>query len=417
MFSLQRSFSVRPAALSSGHPYALNSSAPSCDIPFLEYRGVGPPQPTFGEPGDVYVDLTPGMYALYWRDRDHALGTRPGQWERWTALLLDKIPLHRYLIPHPWARSSQSSDVFLWVDPNGITWTSKDNLCASRVLMVQRNVGTPAPGRATSTEALVSDVLHKMLEVENTRRRSQNPDGDNRRSAGITQPPPDASHRPSSRPFFHPSGRSTPASIRTPMGGAGPSHRRLDHPNSPPPPAFAGPSRALSPIYSSPSSPVSTSRGSGPSSSNSPRFMNESPGDRLRRATEEMNKALHAEELMKQRFREKTRELARFKTQEKELMAMSYRHEKREMEFNAAIASAESKSAGELAKIQEALAAVQREGDAVRRELEVSVTRLKCSEEELAGAKKQIEGLRSYLDTLESGNIRLKEDLARAREE
>src|ERR1700761_655839 len=118
MLSFRRTFSANPEALTPGHPYSLDNSKKSCQVPFIEFRGTGRPSSTFGYPGDVYIDLTHGSYALYWRDRH---GRSPGQWRKWTALLLDQVPLYKYLISHPWAHDPQTSDLYLWVDPTGVT--------------------------------------------------------------------------------------------------------------------------------------------------------------------------------------------------------------------------------------------------------------------------------------------------------
>jgi hypothetical protein len=165
MFSLQRSFSVNPAVLTSGHPYPFHPLAQSGTVQFIEFRGTGPPSTNFGQAGDVYVDLTPRLHALYWRERDTARGGA-GQWRKWTALLLDKVPLHRFLVPHPWARSAESSNLYLWADPGGVTWTSKDNICASRVHMIQSNIAAIPPGTIPDVEVLVSEILHRMLDAE-----------------------------------------------------------------------------------------------------------------------------------------------------------------------------------------------------------------------------------------------------------
>ncbi|KAJ7489595.1 hypothetical protein FB451DRAFT_693960 [Mycena latifolia] len=167
MLSFRRAFSVNPAVLAPGHPYSFDSAGKSCQISFFEFRGTGPPVSSFGYAGDVYVDLTPGAHALYWRDRH---GRGPGQWRRWTALLLDRVPLYKYLISHPWADDPQESDLYLWVDPNGITWTSRAEICASRVLMIQKDIATiPPRERHPVVEALVGEILAKMIEVEDRR--------------------------------------------------------------------------------------------------------------------------------------------------------------------------------------------------------------------------------------------------------
>ena len=35
--------------------------------PFSEFRGLGSPELNIGRPGDIYIDITPGLYALYAR--------------------------------------------------------------------------------------------------------------------------------------------------------------------------------------------------------------------------------------------------------------------------------------------------------------------------------------------------------------
>ncbi|KAF7304255.1 hypothetical protein HMN09_00826800 [Mycena chlorophos] len=167
MVSFRRTFPARPEAFSTNHPYTLDTSKQSCQVPFLEFRGTGPPSSTIGYPGDVYVDLTPSAYALYWRDRN---GRDPGAWRRWTSLLLDQVPLYKYLVSHPWADDAQRSDLFLWVDPTGISWTSRAEICASRVVMIQKNIGAVQPGeRNPDVPALVSQILEKMIDMEDRR--------------------------------------------------------------------------------------------------------------------------------------------------------------------------------------------------------------------------------------------------------
>ncbi|KAJ7049492.1 hypothetical protein C8F01DRAFT_1183473 [Mycena amicta] len=167
MLSFRRSFPASPEALSPGHPYSLDNSKKSCQVPFVEFRGNGPPSSNFGHPGDVYVDSTPSSYALYWRDRN---GREPGPWRRWTALLLDQVPLYKYLVSHPWADDAQRSDLYLWVDPTGVSWTSRAEICASRVLMIQKNIATISPGeRNPDVAALIAEILVKMIDAEDRR--------------------------------------------------------------------------------------------------------------------------------------------------------------------------------------------------------------------------------------------------------
>lgn len=203
MLSFQRSFSVNPAALAPGHPYAFRSSSKPSTVIFVEFRGLGPPSADLGHPGDVYVDLNPRLHALYWRDIVRGVG----QWRRWTALLLDKVPLNKFLVAHPWARDPETSDLFLWVDPGGVTWTSKDNLCASRVQMIRRNIATTMPGTVPDVESLVSEVLRAMLDAErhaaNAPRHAMSP---------IPDPRPQSPGRagPSFQTFRPPGAGSTP---------------------------------------------------------------------------------------------------------------------------------------------------------------------------------------------------------------
>lgn len=35
--------------------------------PFSEFRGLGSPGSNLGQPGDIYIDITPGLHALYAR--------------------------------------------------------------------------------------------------------------------------------------------------------------------------------------------------------------------------------------------------------------------------------------------------------------------------------------------------------------
>ncbi|KAJ6523485.1 hypothetical protein DFH09DRAFT_198037 [Mycena vulgaris] len=164
MFSVQRSFSIDAAVLAPGHPYAVKPSPSASTIHFFEFRGIGPPSTGFGHAGDVYIDIDPRLRALYWRER----GSGAGRWRRWTALLLNKVPLHGYLVSHPWVRSPEASDLHLWADPDGVTWNSMDGICASRAQMIQHNIATVAPRSTPDVEALVSEVLSRMLEQEKT---------------------------------------------------------------------------------------------------------------------------------------------------------------------------------------------------------------------------------------------------------
>ncbi|KAJ6551655.1 hypothetical protein B0H19DRAFT_175731 [Mycena capillaripes] len=363
MLSFRRTFVVNPEALAPGHPYSFDNSGRSCHVSFFEFRGTGPPSSTFGYAGDVYVDLTPGSHALYWRDRQ---GRGPGQWRRWTALLLDKVPLYKFLISHPWANDPQTSDLYLWVDPTGVTWTSRAEICASRVLMIQKDVATIMPGaKNPDVEALVAEILARMIEEED--RRTLPPIQDKRDRYSGTSPP----HAGPSRPAAVQRGRSDSSAsqyspsdaFRTrvqlpPLSHSPAAHRRSPD-ISPLPPAK---SPLLSTSYTPPDSrrtPMPTSRpaadsrhsiraaepsyrqtppvypeyaAAGPSnprahesSSRSP-TLNPHPGateQELREsfAWNEMQRAQYAEAHFKRELRLKNRELSKFKKKEKDVIS------------------------------------------------------------------------------------------------
>ena len=43
--------------------------------PYSEFRGLGSPEESLGQPGDIYIDITPGLHALY--------GRYPEKWMLW----------------------------------------------------------------------------------------------------------------------------------------------------------------------------------------------------------------------------------------------------------------------------------------------------------------------------------------------
>ncbi|KAJ7025552.1 hypothetical protein C8F04DRAFT_133345 [Mycena alexandri] len=218
MLSFRRTFTANPEGLAPGHPYSFRNSGRSSQISFLEFRGTGPPSSNFGYAGDVYVDLTPRAQALYWRDRH---GQGPGQWRRWTALLLDKVPLYKYLAAHPWANDPQTSDLYLWVDPGGVTWTSRAEICASRVMMIQKGIATITPGeRHPDVEPLVAEILVKMMQEED--RQALPPIQDKRPRYSSPSPPHAGPSRlvDPHRGRSHSSGSqySSPEAFRSPGG-------------------------------------------------------------------------------------------------------------------------------------------------------------------------------------------------------
>ncbi|KAJ7841747.1 hypothetical protein B0H14DRAFT_2782441 [Mycena olivaceomarginata] len=350
MFSLQRSFSVNPAVLTSGHP-----------THSTHWRSPG---------RDVYVDLTPRLHALYWRERDTARGGA-GQWRKWTALLLDKVPLHRFLVPHPWARSAESSNLYLWgQNPGGVTWTSKDNICASRVHMIQSNIAAIPPG-----------TIRTMLDAE-------------RRAASAARGSP--SHKrgrspPSSQYVEQYSGarssvRSFQPTVHTASGPCGPHGRPDSYSTSSTLPNDSG-SRSSS-FRSNPYPyPINQLQHSA----------NNSKVDRESQALDAMRRAQDAEVKSKQELKQKSRQLATLRQKEKEVIGMSYHYQKREQELVAALAAAKQRSSAELMRcgqvIFTAVHALKRQAAAAQQETQHTVAQI----QKLAATQREIQKLHSLL--------------------
>ncbi|KAJ7621084.1 hypothetical protein FB45DRAFT_134185 [Roridomyces roridus] len=236
MVSYRRTFTVNPDSLAPEHPYSFDSSKKSCQIAFFEFRGIGPPSTDFGYPGDVYVDLAPGAHALYWRDRH---GHNPGQWRRWRSVLLDKVPLYKFMVSHPWASNPQESDLYLWVDPDGVTWTSRAAICASRAAMVQKDIAIILAGeKSPDVDALVAEILAKMLQLEESRALPPIKDTGNSYSTSS----PAIAHRP--RSYTDHRGRSNSSASQ--YSPPEPS-RRIPPINSPPYPTRPAPFRSSPP--------------------------------------------------------------------------------------------------------------------------------------------------------------------------
>ncbi|KAK7039911.1 hypothetical protein R3P38DRAFT_494418 [Favolaschia claudopus] len=325
------------AVLAAGHPYPIYASNQSCTLHFVEYRAIGPPSTDFGHVGDVYIDLTPKRHALYWRDR----GT--GHWRRWTGVLLNQhIPLHQQLVSHPWVRSAEFSDLYLWADPGGVTWTSKDSICDSRTQMIQRNIATVVPGTAPNVEALVSELLHRMLDAE-------------RRTSG---------ERHSESP---PSSRSSSSSLPT-------SGRNVVQ-------SFAQGSSSGVVRF--------------PVVNDSSRVLTEQERYQAAElALQGMRRAQDAETRAKQELKQKTRELTRLRQNEKEVISMSYHYQKREQQLVAALAAAQQRSSGELQEMRAAVQSLQRHAESAQQD---TLTAVQSSQEELSATQREIERLRSSL--------------------
>ncbi|KAJ7136770.1 hypothetical protein C8R44DRAFT_728734 [Mycena epipterygia] len=382
MLSFQRSFSVNPAALASGHPYAVDAFSKLCTIHFFEFRGIGPPSPDFGHAGDVYVDVNPQLHALYWRDRDVVRGFGAGQWKRWTALLLDNFPLYKFLVSHPWARNPETSDLYLWVDPSGVTWTSKDNLCASRVKMVQRNIATAVPGSVPNVEVLISEVLQRMVEgerpyVEQRQSPRGGPSSQEFRYPPTARPPsrllPTQPHRGSGQYSSvqppHDSFRFNPSSFPNQFGPPGPGG--LGPPSNPYPHGNSNPhSQSMMTMQQ-------------PSERERAAHIEIYPG---RGALEGMRRAQNAEIKSKQELKLKNRELSKMRKKEKDVIGMSYMYQKREQELAAgfsvvALAAARQRSSAELEQMRAAVQALQRQAAAAQEQTRIAVAQVRHSEE------------------------------------
>ncbi|KAF7360741.1 hypothetical protein MVEN_00806000 [Mycena venus] len=387
MLSFQRSFSINPVVLAAGHPYALSSSNPYCTIHFFEFRGIGPPSADFGHAGDVYVDLTPRLHALYWRERDTVRGVGAGQWRRWTGLLLDKVPLYKFLVPHPWARSAETSDLYLWVDPGGVTWTSKDNLCASRVQMVQRNIATVTPGIVPDVEELVSEVLHRMLDAERHATGGTRSSSSQKRSpisnATLTSPHIEKNFRGghSLRAF-------PPPAANQPHTASG-SHLRVQ--NLPQHPSFRPDNHtaSFSPDGYGTRGPVY------PNAMHQPSEQERYHAAQI--ALDGMRRAQNAELRSKQELKQKSRELAKLRQKEKEVIGMSYHYQKRERELVAALAAAQQRSSAELEEMRAAVRALKRQAEMAQHETQNAVAQVQSSQEELAATQREIQKLHSLL--------------------
>ncbi|KAJ6475735.1 hypothetical protein C8R47DRAFT_666942 [Mycena vitilis] len=440
MLSFRRTFVVNPEALAPGHPYSFDNSGRSCRVSFFEFRGTGPPSSSFGYAGDVYVDLTPSYHALYWRDRQ---GHGSGPWRKWSSLLLDKVPLYKYLTSHPWADDPQTSDLYLWVDPAGVTWTSRAEICASRAMMLQKGIAPIAPGEKNPrVEALVGEILARMIEEEES--RTLPPIQDRRDRYSAPSPP----HAGPSRSVGAQRGRSESAASQYSPPDA--LHARVQLPPLKHSPIAYIQSPALSPVRPSPSPiPRSTSYtpdrrrttpipdrrqpitapgtlhrqppapypGVGVASSSTSRA-NElpihpqgheppprSPINSNLGATEqelrdsfawnEMQRAQYAEAHFKRELRLKNRELSKFKKKEKDVISMSFIYQKKERELMTALASVEQRSQAELEEQRKAVRAAQRQIEEAEQQTREAVRELQRVEEALAEARNEIKQLKS----------------------
>ncbi|KAF7302167.1 hypothetical protein MIND_00783600 [Mycena indigotica] len=453
MLSFHRTFAASPEALSSGHPYSLDNSKKSCTIPFVEFRGIGPPSSSIGHPGDVYVDLTHTAHALYWRDRNE---NDPGPWRRWTSVLLDQVPLYKFLVCHPWADNPQTSDLYLWADPTGISWTSRAEICASRVMMVQKNIAATAPSqRSPDVAALVSEILVKMIDMEDrrtlppilesshdqgpyttapfaSRPRSLSSSADYQSTLPHRAPRPSSPHHyPSKRrnTITNPPTQLPPLAVvvsprlasraKSPPLSFRPMPYEKPRPASPPPTSFSDhrPQHAISEPDQRCETPLINSRRHEPTSSPSQPPANGHAtieGVREDFAWTEMQRAQYAEAHFKRELRQKNRELSKFKKKEKDIISLSFIYQKKEQELLDALATTERRSNDELEKQREAVRDAQRHVEEAERQTQDAVRELRQLEDVLNEARKEIQRLRSYAEKMEAENGELKDEMSKS---
>ncbi|KAJ6617573.1 hypothetical protein B0H10DRAFT_2033007 [Mycena sp. CBHHK59/15] len=461
MLSFRRTFSVNPAAFASGHPYCFDSPNKAFEVSFFEFRGTGPPSQNFGYAGDVYVDLTPGLHALYWRDR-HGLG--PGRWRKWTALLLDKYPLYKYLISHPWANDPQESDLYLWVDPKGVTWASRSDICASRVLMIQKEIATVTPGVAPDVDSLVAEILVKMIQTERHATLPESPKGQDSYSGTRTahrlesesirgarsSPGPYSlseafsprEHIPSSKGSSSARRNTAPSPVRFGQGSpvqqpiASTSHIPPRSSTQPAPPTSPHPLSVPDFRYSDRRRPTISSagppdqhthtvyRGYSPGISPTPGTQQPpAPMDVHQGGTEldlresfawkEVQRAQYAEAHFKRELRLKNRELSRFKKKEKDIISMSFLYQKKEHELMTALAAVEKRSHAELEEQRAALRAAQRQVEEAEEQTRNVARDLRRLEEALADARREVQELKAYAEMMDLENSGLREEVDR----
>ncbi|KAA1477472.1 hypothetical protein DENSPDRAFT_844644 [Dentipellis sp. KUC8613] len=171
-------------------------------IHYFEFRGKCPPPSDVGHPGDVWLDLTPGNYALY------ACMHAPGQWARWPGPRKAK----KQMFAHPLLPGR-----YLWCTRKHVLWYTCDGIRKNASLQMrgeeddfgrtrQRAVGPTERGSARNTERTrdgnaearvplrtASEAIAKILEMEEEERRSGREPLPPRRKRSA--PPPEARKR------------------------------------------------------------------------------------------------------------------------------------------------------------------------------------------------------------------------------
>jgi hypothetical protein len=92
-----------------------------CDnrIIYHELRGFGIPSRGIGDPGDVYIDLTPGVYELYFK-KDH--------WTQWYGVPREIVSGRGRTciwneLAHPFL-----AETYLFIGDSGIIWATRDTI-------------------------------------------------------------------------------------------------------------------------------------------------------------------------------------------------------------------------------------------------------------------------------------------------
>ena len=155
--------------------------APLAVIIYHEFRGVRTPADDIGEPGDIYVDLTPDAYSLYM------------MMQGWTAY--ERMPLHIIQgdqgckgdwneLSHPFL-----AHIYLWVSiRKGVVWTTcesirDDVLCEGMICTVHEHLKLFIAPHFTGHGI-------RMFRAGETAgsKRSQSVDGDTNRDSRMKRP-------------------------------------------------------------------------------------------------------------------------------------------------------------------------------------------------------------------------------------
>ncbi|KAJ7843665.1 hypothetical protein B0H14DRAFT_1011744 [Mycena olivaceomarginata] len=98
-------------------------------------------------------------------------------------------------------------------------------------------------------------------------------------------------------------------------------------------------------------------------------------------ALDAMRRAQDAEVKSKQELKQKSRQLATLRQKEKEVIGMSYHYQKREQELVAALAAAKQRSSAELDEMRTAVHALKRQAAAAQQETQHTVAQIQSSQE------------------------------------